>query len=92
MKVVANGPRDARLVALHYGVSPDGSALLITRGASLVGDDSVEVALKPQDWRIARGHRIGLLLRRADDSWYTPTATTGVPVDVRGPGRWRFQS
>jgi predicted acyl esterase len=82
LHVDASGLPNAHVVSLLYDVSPDGSALLITRGASLLANGSVDITLNPQDWVIARGHRIGLLLSGADDSWYFPQGNSGQMVQV----------
>lgn len=80
--MTANGPERARVVVLLYDVSPDGSALMIARGASVLGDGSLEIPLAPQDWRVERGHRLGALITASDDSWYLPHPGTGRTVVV----------
>lgn len=84
VQVEASGPKDAWLVALLYDVDEDGNALLIGRGASLLGGGKLRVPLSPQDWRVEAGHRIGVLLSGSDDSWYTPLPGTGATVTVAG--------
>lgn len=83
VRASAEAPAGAWLVALLYDLSPDGSALLITRGATVLGDGSVDIELEPQDWRLSKGHRLALLLSGADDSWWLPTPTTGAEVAIK---------
>jgi predicted acyl esterase len=82
LQVQATGPSIARLVALLYDLSPDGSALMICRGATLLGTGNVNLTLYPQDWRLTRGHRVGLLVTGADVSEWIPQPGTGSTVDV----------
>ena len=83
LRVSAVGPPDARLFGLLYDVAPDGSALLIARGATVLRSGEVDIALFPQDWRLARGHRLGLLVSGAEDSWWIPHQGTAEEVEVR---------
>lgn len=87
----------AQAVALLYDVAPDGTATLLTRGAArLAASGATRVELHAQDWRVAPGHRLGLLLTGADDGHYRPGTTLAtvrvdggaltVPV-LRGPHR-----
>jgi hypothetical protein len=82
LRARASGPAQARVVALLYDVSPNGSALFVTRGATLVRGGDLDVELHPQDWRLAAGHRIGLLVSGADDSHYLPQTGTGAQVTI----------
>lgn len=76
-----------------FDVAPDGTASIVTRGAALVGggpssttplsDEPVSFDLYPQDYVIAEGHRIGLLISGADNEVFDP-GTTGAEVTVRG--------
>lgn len=69
------------------------SAKLITRGAiEVVGDGlpndglaeaRVRFDMYPQDWRLEKGHRIGLLLSGADNDWFDP-GVTNASVTVSG--------
>ena len=46
------------------------------------GTTSYSLPLYGQDWRLARGHRIGVLLTGADAGWWVHTPTgTDVVVD-----------
>lgn len=78
------GPASARAVALLYDVRPDGTALLIARGAQLLGEGTIDIRLQPQDWRVAKGHRIGLLMSGSDDTWFAPVPGTQATVTVAG--------
>ena len=73
---------NAHLVGLLYDIDNKGVATLITRGAYLLREGGkISFGLYPQDWRIDKGHRIGLLLSGSDDSWFMPGMThTEVPV------------
>lgn len=82
VEATAIGPAQARFVALLYDISPDGSAFLITRGAAMLRSGAVDIELHPQDWRLAAGHRIGLLISGSDDSYWVPTEATGAEVEV----------
>ena len=73
------------LVGLVYDIAPDGTATVISRGTQLVrstGTSTWSLPLYGQDWRLARGHRLGVLLTGADADWWVhlPTGTT-VEVD-----------
>ena len=46
-------------------------------------DGKVLFDLYPQDWRLEKGHRIGLLLSGSDDSWFMP-GVSGTDVTVSG--------
>lgn len=73
---------NVNLVVLVYDVAPSGEAHFITRGASLVEADGTHTFdLYPQDWRLAAGHRLGILLTSADDAWFESSATA-TPVSV----------
>ena len=77
----------ATLVGLLYDVAPDGKARLISRGARLLDlGTTATLDLYPQDWVVPEGHRLGLLLSGADDTWFDP-GHTGQVVQVAG-GEW----
>ncbi len=79
----ANGQPNAVAVALLYDVAPDGSALLVTRGAGrLDATGRTSFALYPQDWRFTPGHRLGVLLTGADGEFWFPFDHTQAPVKV----------
>ena len=82
-RVIAS-PLGSNVVALLYDVDREGRAALVTRGAALAtGDGPVDVELYAQDWRLRRGHRLGLLLAGSDDWWFEP-GHTNARVDVLG--------
>ena len=65
------------LIAILYDVDAGNRATLLTRGASLVATSgTVRFELYPQDWSIAPGHRLGLLLTGSDDVYFTPQHTS----------------
>jgi predicted acyl esterase len=77
---------DVNLVAHLYDVAPDGTTTFVQRGAIAPdesGEQEVEFALYPQDWRFLDGHRLALRLSASDDSWWTP-GITGTEVSVLG--------
>jgi predicted acyl esterase len=87
VNVTVSGVRNGvavNVIALLYDVSPDGTATLMDRGA-YVASRSGDIAfdMYPQDWRLRAGHRVGLLLTGADDSWFTP-GVSGTKVIVGG--------
>ncbi len=72
------------LVALLYDVDEQGFATFVSRGAYVVSNSgTIEFDLFPQDWRLKAGHRVGVLISGADDSWFTP-GVTGTTVQVLG--------
>ncbi|MEA2647402.1 MAG: uncharacterized protein QOE92_2485 [Chloroflexota bacterium] len=76
----------ATLVALVYDVDQRGRATLLDRGASRIpsaGVTTTTIDLYPQDWYLAAGHRVGILLTGADDEWFNPVST-GTEVRVLG--------
>ena len=81
LRIDAQAGAPAQLVALLYDVDPDGEALLITRGATLLPAN--EIDLFPQDWHLEAGHRLGLLITASDGEMFT-TRGSGQPVQVRG--------
>jgi predicted acyl esterase len=83
LQVRATGPATARLIALLYDVAPNGDALMICRGATLLADGNVGFALYPQDWRLPAGHRLGILLSGADVSEWIPEPGSGSQVQIR---------
>jgi len=63
----------ATLVGLLYDVDATGAAKLISRGAYAVGGDQfASFRLYPQDWLLAAGHRLGMLVVGSDETWWTP--------------------
>jgi uncharacterized protein len=72
-------------VAHLYDVAPDGTAMLVTRGARATGasgPETITVGLYPQDWVFEPGHRIAVHLHGSDDGWYSPGIShTEVGVD-----------
>jgi predicted acyl esterase len=83
---VSTAAASAVLIALVYDVDPQGQATLVTRGAqSLTGGTARTLVfdLSPQDWPLAAGHRLGVLVTGADEDWYLPRHS-GAAVDVAG--------
>jgi predicted acyl esterase len=77
----------ANLVANIYDVDPDGSAVLITRGAHLVRgalEQEIELELYGQDWPVLEGHRIGVKITDADNWWlHVPTGSSVEILEAR---------
>ncbi len=77
---------DAHLVALLYDLDEKNTATMVSRGGYLLresGRSTLTFELYPQDWRLEKGHRIGLLLSGADDVWFVP-GTSNTDVSVQG--------
>jgi predicted acyl esterase len=75
--VSATVPR-ANLVADTYDIAPDGKAVLLGRAASLLrgtGTQKAALALYGQDWVLAAGHRIGVLVSGSNAEWYVHVPT-----------------
>ncbi|HWC13385.1 MAG TPA: CocE/NonD family hydrolase [Actinomycetota bacterium] len=80
---------DSSLSGIHVHArlfDVDGTrATLVSRGAALVEGDGaitdpltearVRFELYPQDWVLEKGHRIGVLISGADNSWFDPGTT-----------------
>ncbi len=82
--VGATSVPNANLAANVYDISPEGRARKISGGVSLlrgVGAKTASYRLYGQDWPIAAGHRIGVLLSDADTEQFTHVPTRQ-PVTV----------
>ena len=84
VRVDAAGAKNAVVVALLYDIKPDGTALLVSRGATRLHRGRARFDLQPQDWRFAESHRVGLLLTGADGEIYMPLDRSLLPVRVQG--------
>lgn len=76
---------NANFAANVYDIAEDGSMIMISRGVSLIrgtGRRSVSFTMYGQDWPLAPGHRIGVLISDADTSFFTHAATRST-VTVR---------
>jgi uncharacterized protein len=74
---------DANFVADVYDVDAAGKAILISRQASLVpSDGKLSLKLYGDDWRIAAGHRIGVLLTSSNAEWWDAARPTLQSVSV----------
>lgn len=66
----------ANLIALVYDIAPSGQAYLVSRGAYLLqGSGEVKFDIYPQDWRVKKGHRLGILLSGSDRPWFATNNT-----------------
>lgn len=77
---VDSAPR-ANFVANIYDLAPDGRATMVSRGTWLLRDQGVQTVkfdLYGQDWLIAKGHRIGVLISGSNTDWWVhaPTNST----------------
>jgi predicted acyl esterase len=74
---------NANFAADVYDVDQAGKAILISRQASLVPDDgNVKLTMYGDDWRIAAGHRIGVLLTSSNAEWWDAATPTLQSVSV----------
>jgi predicted acyl esterase len=76
--VTVQAPR-ANLVANVYDIDPDGEAILVSRGTTRVDESGVvELDLLGNDWKLPRGHRVGVLLSSSNSEWWlhVPTMQT----------------
>jgi predicted acyl esterase len=75
---VSGAPR-ANVVVNVYDIAPDGRATMISRGAMLLreGNQEARPEMYAQDWPLAAGHRIGILVSGANSEWFehVPTNT-----------------
>ena len=77
-----DAPENANMAANVYDIRPDGTVFMISRGVQLLrgtGTRDFRFTLYGQDWPLAAGHRIGVLISGAntDEFQYTGTATRG---------------
>ena len=76
---------NANFAAHVYEITPDGEAQMISRGVSTIpgtGTRTVSFTMYGQDWPIAAGNRIGVLISDADTSEFGYYAAQGT-VTVR---------
>src|SRR3954469_14368801 len=74
---------DANFVADVYDVDDKGNATLISRSAYLApSSGKVSFDLYGNDWTMPAGHRLGVLLTRANSEWWLHTPT-GQQVTVK---------
>ena len=76
---------NANLAANVYEITPEGEAQMISRGVSAIpgtGTRSVSFTMYGQDWPIAAGNRIGVLISDADTGEFEYYAAQGT-VTVR---------
>ena len=69
---------NANFSANVYDISPEGELTMMSRGVSLIrgtGRRTVSFTLYGQDWPLAAGHRIGVLVSDADISVFTHVPT-----------------
>jgi predicted acyl esterase len=75
----AAGIPAANFVADVYDVAPSGKTILMSRGAQLIGlGTHYAFDLYGEDWPLAAGHRIGVLMTSSNSEWWThvPTQAT----------------
>ena len=68
---------NANLSVDVYDIDATNSAILLSRTAQLLpaGDGTFTPQMYDDDWKIAAGHRLGVLVTTANDEWWTPTPT-----------------
>lgn len=82
--VDVDAPANANLVADVYDVDDKGRATIISRHAYLLpGSGKVTFDLYDQHWKLARGHRIGVMVSGANQGWFVHVPT-GREVTVKG--------
>jgi predicted acyl esterase len=80
-----DGLPNTSISAAVYDVAPNGKALLMSRGVSLlrgVGQRTVSYTMFGQDWKVLPQHRIAVLLGDADTNMFQ-TVPTNSDVTVR---------
>jgi hypothetical protein len=81
--VDVDAPANANLVADVYDVDDKGRATIISRHAYLLdGSGRVSFDLYDQDWKLPRGHRVGVMLSGANQGWFVHVPT-GQDVTVK---------
>ena len=79
VEVEVEGVPRSNLVVNVYDIAPDGQATMISRGAMILRDGAqvAEPEMYGQDWLVAAGHRVGVLLSGANAEWFehVPTHT-----------------
>ena len=71
-------PPMANLAANVYDISPDGTVRMISRGVqSIDGAGEYAITLYGQDWPLAKGHRLGVLISSANDDEFNHVPTGG---------------
>jgi predicted acyl esterase len=88
--VVEGGRGGSHVHARIFDVTGE-RATLISRGAKQVpgtlgedvGEARIRFDLYPQDWRLEKGHRIGIMISGADNDWFDP-GITGANISVKG--------
>ena len=84
--VGVDGPPEADLLAAVYDIDQAGRTVLVSRGATVLhgtGARTATLTLYGQDWPVAAGHRIGVLLSDADTDQFTYPVTSRQPVTIR---------
>ncbi|HWD29186.1 MAG TPA: CocE/NonD family hydrolase [Rhizomicrobium sp.] len=69
LRLTARSESNAHLVARLIDIAPDGTAVRMVTGATLLEGADVDLALPPVGWRVMPGHRIALAL--CADGWPT---------------------
>jgi hypothetical protein len=64
------GEPGMNLVVDLYDVDEKGMAIIISRQAALVGPGRVSFDLYDQHWKLAKGHRIGVMVTGANQGWW----------------------
>jgi uncharacterized protein len=81
VKLTVDAIPRSNLTANVYDVAESGKSTLISRGTYLVrgvGEQKISFELYGQDWPVAEGHRIGVLVSSSNSDWWThvPTFST----------------
>src|ERR1700716_1895354 len=76
LDVTSQAPRSDLSVDV-YDIGPTNSALLLSRTAYLLpqGETRIAPQMYGNDWLVAAGHRLGVLVTSANDGWWAPAPT-----------------
>ena len=78
LQATVEGVPGANVAANVYDISPDGRVTMISRAVELlrgVGAQDVDMTLYGQDWVVAAGHRLGVLISSANTDQFRHVAT-----------------
>jgi predicted acyl esterase len=73
---VAKAPQNANLEVDVYDLDSGRNATLISRGATLLdGNELKTIDLYGDDWKLAAGHRVGVLITSSNAEWWAHVPT-----------------
>ncbi len=75
LQLVSSGLPSAGVVVDVYDIDDKRMAILLSREASLVpADGKLSLSLYGNDWKVPKGHRIGVLVTDTNAEWWTESA------------------